>query len=123
MSDPDSGPGPESPLEMPPDPVAASGQRSGQSAPGPLFVRPVPARRRPGRPALGISLPRIIEAVRRTGKVMAAARELGCSDAHLHVRFRRAGLTLREVLDATDVEAVMATIKDGGHDGEAGQGR
>ena len=34
-----------------------------------------------------------------------AARELGCSDAYIHVRFRQACLTLRDVLDVDSLEA------------------
>ena len=40
-------------------------------------------------------------------QVMAAARELDCSDAYIHVRFKRAGLTLKKVLDAGDMEALL----------------
>ena len=60
-----------------------------------------------GRPKLNIELPVIFEAVRRHGQVMAAARELACSDAYIHVKFKRAGLTLWEVLEATNVEALL----------------
>ena len=49
----------------------------------------------------------IVEAVRRHGQVMAAARDLGCSDAYIHVRFKRAGLTLRKVLEAQNLEALV----------------
>ena len=55
-----------------------------------------------GRPRLNIELPQILEAVRRHGQVMAAAKELGCSDSYVHVRFKRAGLNLKQVLDAAD---------------------
>ena len=57
-----------------------------------------------GRPKLNIALPEIIEAVRRHGQVMAAARELGCSDAYIHVKFKQAGKTLNDVLDADSNE-------------------
>ena len=60
-----------------------------------------------GRPRLNIELPQILEAVRRHGQVMAAATELRCSDSYIHVRFKRAGLTLREVLEAADMEALV----------------
>lgn len=53
-----------------------------------------------GRPSLNIPLERIIQAVRRHGQVVAAARELSCSDGYIHKRFRQAGLTLAEVLDS-----------------------
>jgi hypothetical protein len=52
-----------------------------------------------GRLPLKLSLPQIIEAVRRHGTVLGAARELQCSDAYIHVRFKVAGLTLRHVLE------------------------
>jgi len=60
-----------------------------------------------GRPRLGIPLRQIIEMVRRHGRVMAAARELGCSDAYIHVRLKKAGFTLRHVLDAPCLEALL----------------
>ncbi len=53
-----------------------------------------------GRPSLDLDLAQILRAVRRRGQVMAAARELGCSDAYIHVRMKRAGLSLAEVLEA-----------------------
>ena len=62
-----------------------------------------------GRLRLNIELPQIPEAVRRHGQVMAAATELRCSDAYIHVRFKRAGLTLREVLNAADMETLLTT--------------
>ena len=60
-----------------------------------------------GRPRLNLELPRVLEAVRRHGQVMAAARELGCSDAYIFVRFKRAGLTLADVLQAAHVEELL----------------
>ena len=60
-----------------------------------------------GRPRLYIELPQILEAVRRQGQVLAAARELGCSDAYIHVRFQQIHLTLAEVLNAPDVETLL----------------
>jgi hypothetical protein len=53
-----------------------------------------------GRPRLNLELTQILEAVRRHGQVVAAARELHCSDAYIHVRLKRAGFTLAEVLQA-----------------------
>jgi hypothetical protein len=53
-----------------------------------------------GRPRLDIPLERIIQTVRRRGRAMAAARELGCSDAYIHQRFKMAGLTLAQVLES-----------------------
>ena len=60
-----------------------------------------------GRPPLNIPLREILEVVRRHQNVMAAARELGCSDAYIHVRFKKAGLTLREVLEAGTVQGLL----------------
>ncbi len=37
-----------------------------------------------GRPRLNLDLEQILEAVRRNRQVVAAARELGCSDAYIH---------------------------------------
>jgi hypothetical protein len=42
----------------------------------------------------------MIDAVRRHRQVMAAARELGCSDAYIHKRFKVAGLSVRRVLES-----------------------
>ena len=53
-----------------------------------------------GRPRLNIELERILDAIRRHGRVLAAAAELSCSDAYIHVRLTAANLTLREVLAA-----------------------
>ena len=55
-----------------------------------------------GRPRLDIPLDVIIEAVRRHGQVMAAAKELHCSDAYIHMMLKRSGLSLQQVLEATD---------------------
>ena len=60
-----------------------------------------------GRPRLNIELPQILEAVWRHGQVMAAARELGCSDAYIHVKFKQAGLTLADLLNAARVEDLL----------------
>ena len=60
-----------------------------------------------GRPRLNIALNQILEAVHRHRQVVGAARELGCSQAYIHARMKEAGLTLQEVLEATDVEALL----------------
>ena len=60
-----------------------------------------------GRPRLNLELTQVLEAVRRHRQVVAAGRELGCSDAYIHVRTKRAGLTLTEVLAAPDLEALL----------------
>ena len=60
-----------------------------------------------GRPRLNIEMARILEAVYRQGQIVAAGRELGCSQGYVHARLKGAGLTLRDVLDADDVEALL----------------
>ncbi len=59
------------------------------------------------RPRLNLRLPQILGAVRRHGQVVAASRELGCSDAYIHVRLKRVDLTLWMVLDAPSVETLL----------------
>ena len=60
-----------------------------------------------GRPPLNLGLRQILEAVQRHGQVVAAAREIGCSDAYIHVRLKRAGLSLLQVLEARDVASLV----------------
>ena len=60
-----------------------------------------------GRPSLGLGLKRIVETVRRHRRVTSAARELGCSDAYIHVRLKGAGLGLRQVLEAEALEDLL----------------
>ena len=60
-----------------------------------------------GRPRLDLDLLAILDAVRRHRQVMAAARDLGCSDAYIHVRLKRVGLSLRMVLEATDLRSLL----------------
>ena len=60
-----------------------------------------------GRPKLNLELEQILKAVREHGQVVAASRELRCSDAYIHVRFRRAGLTLQQVLNAPDLRDLL----------------
>ena len=60
-----------------------------------------------GRPRLNLDLKHILKAVRKHGQVVAAARDLRCSDAYIHVRFKRVGLTLKEVLAARDLETLL----------------
>jgi methylphosphotriester-DNA--protein-cysteine methyltransferase len=52
-------------------------------------------------------LERIIKAARRHRQVVAAARELGCSAAYVHKRFKAAGLTLAQVLEVPDVQELL----------------
>ena len=60
-----------------------------------------------GRPSLDLDLAIILQAVRQHGRVMAAARELGCSDAYIHVRMKRAGLSLAQVLESPELAALL----------------
>ena len=60
-----------------------------------------------GRPRLNLGLAQILEAIRRHRHVVAAARELGCSDAYIHVRLKEAGLSLQAVLDADKLAALV----------------
>ena len=60
-----------------------------------------------GRPPLNLGLMQILIAVRHHGQIVAAARELGCSDAYIHVRLKRAGLSLLRVLEARDVASLL----------------
>ena len=62
---------------------------------------------RRGRPRLNLGLPRILETIRRHQQVVAAARELGCSDAYIHVKLKEAGLTLAQVLETRDMETLL----------------
>ncbi len=60
-----------------------------------------------GRPRLDLKLEQIIKAVGQHQQVMAAARELACSDAYIHVRFKKAGLTLALVLEVPDLRSLL----------------
>jgi len=60
-----------------------------------------------GRPSLNLDLAQILKEVRNYGQVVAAARELGCSDAYIHVRMNRAGITLSEVLEAPALATLL----------------
>ena len=60
-----------------------------------------------GLPRLNLKLDQIIMAVRRNQQVMSAARELGCSDAYIHVRLKGVGLTLAQVLEAPGPRALL----------------
>ena len=73
------------------------------------FIRQVTGMRTTlrGRPSLDLDLAQILRAVRQHGQVMAAARELGCSDAYIHVRMNRAGLPMAEVLEAPALETLL----------------
>ena len=60
-----------------------------------------------GRPKPNIDLEDILKTVRRYGQVMAAARELGCSDAYIHVKLKKAGLSLRQIRETKDLKSLM----------------
>ncbi len=62
-----------------------------------------------GRPPLAITLWEVVDAVHRHRQVRAAAHELGCSDAYIHVRLKAAGLGRRQVLEAATVEGLLNT--------------
>ena len=64
-----------------------------------------------GRPSLNLDLVQILKEVRSYGRVIAAARELGCSDAYIHVRMKRAGLTLSHVLESSDPAVLLHGCK------------
>ena len=59
-----------------------------------------------GRPKLNLDFAQILGAVHRHRQVVAAAQELGCSDAYLHGRFKQAGLSLKQVLQARHPDKV-----------------
>ncbi len=56
---------------------------------------------------LYLKLEQIIKAIQRHHQVMAAARELGCSDAYIHDRMKRAGLNLAQVLESPDLASLL----------------
>ena len=60
-----------------------------------------------GRPSLNIPLSDIIDAVRRHGQVVAAAGELGCSPGYVHKQLKLAGITLAEVLEASETDQAV----------------
>ena len=60
-----------------------------------------------GRPRLDLDLNRILAAIRSHRQVMAAARDLGCSEAYIHVRLKKVGLSLRVVLEAPDLRSLL----------------
>lgn len=55
----------------------------------------------------GITVLGIDSWLQRLGLEVAAARELRCSDAYIHVRLKRAGLTLAETLEAQGLEVLL----------------
>jgi len=38
---------------------------------------------------------------------VVAAKELGCSDAYIHVRLKRVGLSLKDVLEAPNLATLI----------------
>ncbi len=73
-----------------------------------------------GRPRLNISLREIVRAVRRHGKIVAAAREVGCSPAYIHMQLKRSGLSLGVVLEAEDVAGLLEKADKQQPDQDAG---
>jgi len=67
-----------------------------------------------GCPSLGLKTKDILETVRRLRNFMAAARELGCSDSYIHVRFNDLGITLQTVLDAKRPDDLLNAIDEKG---------
>ncbi len=63
-----------------------------------------------GRPRLNISLSEIVEAVRSHRKIVAAARELGCSPAYVHMRLKRSELNLSVVLETEDIDGLIEEV-------------
>ncbi|MFQ6029040.1 MAG: hypothetical protein ACE5Q6_16290 [Dehalococcoidia bacterium] len=64
-----------------------------------------------GRPPLELELPLILKTVRRHGKALTAAQELGCSDAYIHVRLKTAGLSLQQVLAAPNLVSLLQQVR------------
>ncbi len=56
-----------------------------------------------GRPPLNLPMPEIIEAIRRSRRVTAAAAELGCSPAYIHARLKAIGLSLGQLLEGPGI--------------------
>ncbi len=61
-----------------------------------------------GRPRLNTPFEEILEAVRATGNQTQAAMNLGCSEASVRKQINLAGLTLKQVLQAEDVQSLLA---------------
>ena len=80
--------------------VSPSGTSTGQQARLTRELR--------GRPRLTIETSVIFEAVRCHSTVMATARELGRSDACIHVRFKEEGPTLGDLIRAIAVKAIRS---------------
>ena len=60
-----------------------------------------------GLPRLNLELEQIVQAIRLHQQLMAAARDLGCSDAYIDVRLRKAGPNLARVLESPDLESLL----------------
>ena len=74
-----------------------------------------------GRPRLNISLSEIVDAVRSHRKIVAAARELGCSPAYVHMRLKRSELNLSAVLEAEDLAGLLSEANIQQPDQDAGR--
>ena len=62
-----------------------------------------------GRPRLPLTVPQVLDAVRKHGKVTAAGRELGCSGGYIYARFNELGLTLAQVLNAPSLDTLFSS--------------
>lgn len=60
-----------------------------------------------GLPRLNLELEQVVQPIRLHQQVMAAARDLGCSDAYIHVRLKGVGLTLAQVLEAPNLRSLL----------------
>ena len=60
-----------------------------------------------GRPRLNIAITTILREVHNQRQIVAAAKKLGCSQAYIHAALKIAGLTLRDVLEAGDIEMLV----------------
>lgn len=64
-----------------------------------------------GRPPLALGLAQILDTVYRHRQLVAAAQELGCSPAYIHVKLKALGLTLRDVLEAPTVQSLLSRVE------------
>ena len=60
-----------------------------------------------GLPRFNLELEQIVQAIRLHQQVMVASKDLGCSDAYIHVRLRKAGPNLVRVLESPDLESLL----------------
>ena len=60
-----------------------------------------------GRARLNIAIATILWDGHNQRQIVAAAKKLGCSQAYIHATLKMAGLTLRDVLEAGDIEMLV----------------